>query len=145
MSKKASTKATSKRGPTTAELAKRMDGMEGLIGQIAQAVGAGGEAEAKQAEGTPAQASEAQPTRTVKLPELQRFTDAKRAMGVDATYTSNIALFKLNSDGVPVTKKDGSLRKPTRIRVEDARFLLAHAAEVGALCDQIEANQQPAS
>lgn len=134
---KAKGKATTKRA-TVADAMARIDGMEGILTQIAGAVGAGEQASTEQP------TEQAQPARVTKLPELQRFTDEKRAIGQDATYPNNIALFKLNADGAPVTKKDGALRKPNRMRVEDARFILAHAKEVAALCDQIEASQPAA-
>lgn len=139
-----STKATTKRA-TVADAMERIDGMESALSAIANAVGATGEGSTEPAKASEATESKPQPTRTVVLPELQLFREEKRAIGQDATYPSNIALFKLNADGAPMTKKDGALRKPNRMRVEDARFILAHAKEVAALCDQIEAGQQPAS
>jgi hypothetical protein len=79
---------------------------------------------------------------TVKLPGLRRFVDEKRAIGVDETYTSNVSIFRLKADGSPSTKRDGSLKRPTRIHVDTMDFILNHADECRELVDEIRANSQ---
>jgi hypothetical protein len=80
-------------------------------------------------------------TRTVKLPDLTKHMDAKRGIGVDGTYRENVAIFKLREDGSPVCKKDGTVRKPTRVRAEDVRYLFAHREDVESLCEFIESQR----
>jgi hypothetical protein len=121
---------------TVRELAGRVDEMGDGIAQILNTLaGSDTPATAKaEARAEPARAEQ----RTVKLPDLTKHTEARRAMGVDGTYKENVAIFKLREDGTPVCKKDGTVRKPTRVRVEDVRYLLAHQEDVESLCDFIE-------
>lgn len=121
---------------TAAEAMSRIEGLEGLVGAIGEKLGVSGSESPSKATAK-ADTTGAKQTRTVKLPELLTFTDEKRGIGVDGTYSSNIAIFKLRDDGTPAQKKDGGIRKPARLRVEDAEFLLAHADEVAGLCSTI--------
>lgn len=141
-------KGTKKTRVTAAQveekLSGRIDELASGMSQILSHLGAGEKVETQPASEAET-SSEAKQTRVVKLPDLKRFPDEQRAIGVDATYTSNIALFKLGKDGTPVAKKDGGLRKPTRMRVEDAEFILAHTEEVAELCSTIRENQAASS
>jgi hypothetical protein len=121
------------RKPTVADAMGKIDTLAESVGKLAEIV----VARADGGERTEAKSSEPQ-ARTVKLPDLTKHTEARRAMGVDGTYKENVAIFKLREDGTPVCKKDGTVRKPTRVRVEDVRYLLAHQEDVESLCDFIE-------
>lgn len=136
---------------TVADAMGRIDGMEGKLDAVLNALGAG-ETEAKPPSETstpePSKAESAKQTRTVRLPDLQTFEDERRGVGVDGTYRENIAIFKLREDGTPVAKRDGGVKKPTRIRVEDAEFILRHPEVIEGLCANIrelQASEQASS
>lgn len=79
------------------------------------------------------------PSKTT-LPSLDRDKAAKVALGVDGTYTSNVAVFRLGADGEPLTKKDGGVRKPLRIHVSQARWIAENPERLLAMVEAIEAN-----
>lgn len=82
----------------------------------------------------PAKAT-AKKTRTVKLPGMLKLPDAGVAVGVDPTYTNNLAVFALKSDGEVATKSDGTVKKPKRIPRKAMLAMLDNPDKLRELCE----------
>lgn len=91
------------------------------------------EAQLEQLKAAPASATPK--SRTVKLPSMLKLKDAGVAVGVDPTYTNNIAVFALKSDGEIATKGDGTIKKPKRVSRKAMLAMLEHSDEVRKLCE----------
>lgn len=77
----------------------------------------------------------AKKTRTVKLPEMVKLKGAGIAVGVDTKYPTNLAVFKLRSDGELAQKGDGTVKKPARIKRDAMLAMLDADAKIRKLCE----------
>lgn len=80
-------------------------------------------------------AKPAQKTRTVKLPKMVKLASAGVAVGVDAVYTNNLAVYTLAKDGELATKGDGTVKKPKRIPRAAMLAMLDDPDSIRTLCE----------
>lgn len=100
------------------------------------------ELEAQLAELKAAEAKPAPKKRTVKLPPMLKLDGV--GIQVDPTYSRNLAVFTLKSDGEVATKGDGTVKKPKRIPVSAVQGILDHPDEIAKMIEASRALTQPA-